>query len=488
VVSKRSRSKTTVSTRILNLEAEVGKEQRKSRGSSTAEDTSPAQRGSVSTEDLGIVNKISSDNVLELDAPGGVVLGTQYVSTTVVGTVVGISSNGVTVIVEGASATALNSNFMQYRPAVGDTVSIQKAGDSLVITGKITPRGYIEQNLESVLATNYTRYQPEESGWFSGNGAWGTPRARKTASGVVVLSGMVAKAGGAAIAAGEVMLTLPVEFRPDYNEIYPVMTNVNAQAQVLVGTDGTVRVFSGNGGWVSLCGIQFLKGGTWTNATLLNSFTAQTGIFSGYTGPVPGYALDADGLVWIRGSLQRTALPADNTPIFNLPVGLGPRTNYQHHIPAVHQSGHAGLGVGTQGALTRNVQFKIHNQTVAPSRYGMGGAVFVSESFTGKDRVLDGAPVYNDITGWRPRYGITPDGFVVSSGLTSTVGGNFAIGRTMPDERIKEKNLFNGYTSGNGYHRIDVQPNGMIVSATTANTWASVEVRYIADQIAAPSI
>jgi len=245
-----------------------------------------------------------------------------------------------------------------------------------------------------------------------------------------------------------------------------------------------VRLYGANTGYVSLNNVKFLTGGSWTNATLLNSFTAYTtALVAGQTLVTPGYAQDMDGITWVRGNVARSSAPADNTVIFSLPVGMGPRVGYQHHHPinSSASSGFAALGLGSAGATNRNIMFKsIGNPGM--TRIGMGGAAFVSESFTGIDYDF-GANIYNSQAGWTPRYGVTPDGLVLASGLTTAVANGTRMAYYPPEYRPVLK-MIQAAVTGTGVFRNDLyNGDGALVASATENAWISVEGAFIADQI-----
>lgn len=70
MVSRRSRDKQTLGTRIISLESETAKNKRDSSGEFIEEDDSARQ--TVFTEDLGNIERIFATNNLAISAPGGV--------------------------------------------------------------------------------------------------------------------------------------------------------------------------------------------------------------------------------------------------------------------------------------------------------------------------------------------------------------------------------------------------------------------------------
>jgi hypothetical protein len=70
VVSRRSRDKQTLGTRIISLEAKTAKNKRNSSGEFVEE--SDSTRQTVFTEDLGNIERLAATEKLTVDAPGGV--------------------------------------------------------------------------------------------------------------------------------------------------------------------------------------------------------------------------------------------------------------------------------------------------------------------------------------------------------------------------------------------------------------------------------
>jgi hypothetical protein len=90
------------------------------------------------------------------------------------------------------------------------------------------------------------------NGWASYGSPFSPARYIKDDLGVVHLDGLIA---GGTIAAGA--FTLPVGFRPAYQQIYAAVCNPNAIGRLDILTNGTVIPNTGSNVWWSLAGVTF---------------------------------------------------------------------------------------------------------------------------------------------------------------------------------------------------------------------------------------
>lgn len=95
---------------------------------------------------------------------------------------------------------------------------------------------------------------PLSNGWVNHSASWSGPFCMKTADGVVTVEGLIA---AGTTAAGTVLGTLPVGFRPAGSNIFVVATN-GGYAKIQVATSGQIAAFSAvDGTFTSLSGISF---------------------------------------------------------------------------------------------------------------------------------------------------------------------------------------------------------------------------------------
>lgn len=94
------------------------------------------------------------------------------------------------------------------------------------------------------------------NGWINFNTTHNPAGYFKDSLGIVHLRGLVKNGTN-----NTTIFTLPVGYRPSYQELQAVQTNPNTIGRVDILADGQVTVVSGSNGWVSLDGITFRAGG-----------------------------------------------------------------------------------------------------------------------------------------------------------------------------------------------------------------------------------
>ncbi len=116
----------------------------------------------------------------------------------------------------------------------------------------------------SQLSFNFNNFNSEEAwivpafmnGWINFNTTHNPAGYFKDSLGIVHLRGLVKNGTN-----NTTIFTLPVGYRPSYQELQAVQTNPNTIGRVDILADGQVTVVSGSNGWVSLDGITFRAGG-----------------------------------------------------------------------------------------------------------------------------------------------------------------------------------------------------------------------------------
>jgi len=169
---------------------------------------------------------------------------------------------------------------------------------------------------------------------------------RRTASGIVLLRGLVKCASTTATVGGSLIMTLPVGYRPAAQQMFMVNASMSATTRVDVLPDGRV-VLNGypagsNIGYLSLAGIQFpvaevAPNSAWTTLTLLNSFQHYAVATGDYTWPMCSYWVDPYGRYWFRGLGYRSSAPAGDTAVATLPASAA--IGGQTHFASMSNSG-----------------------------------------------------------------------------------------------------------------------------------------------------
>lgn len=423
------------------------------------------------------------------------------------GTILGVTAAGVQVVLDDGFGTIdATSRNPRYYPVIGDRVLVERSGGYFYIQNPLKPAKAARLDLMPYLTANWTRYNTEGESW-SGEltGPFQPPVAFRTSNGIVHLEGLVRKWQGGAFTSPERVMTLPVNFRPDYPCWFATQGStggtIAGAGRALVLTNGEVWLYDvpADSSFVNFEHISFPVGLTWTDATLLNGFTAFTagptppgGVAT--TFPLPGYALDSNGITWTRGGVQRVAgTPADSTVVLTYPIGLGPILSSQTHwIVAGHTTvtrGYASVGVG--GTTNRNRTFRTGPGGTNQNQM-LDGTPFLSESTTlapyGATTAqpvpgIFGAVAYSSANYWLPRAYLTPEGMVHLAGLNATPAATTGtVGWLAPELRPLYRKLF-GVFSGTTSGRIDVQGNGkVLIASATASSWVSVDnVLYMAD-------
>lgn len=306
-----------------------------------------------------------------------------------------------------------------------------------------------------------------QNSWVDHGGEYFQNGYRRTKDGVVVLHGLLRRSSGS-IVSGEIIGTLPVGYRPSEQLIFQTSTNPNAASRVDVCTDGTVRVLSGDPGWLSLDGIKFLSSDApvvFTNLTPQNNWVPYGSPFS-----APAYAIDADGRVHVKG-LVKNGVVTDGTPIVTLPVGYQP-LEYNHI--AVDNTGASGfIGVDTN----KNIVAK-----GGANGYLSLQSIFYTSSYTDwHGMTLQNGWVYYGSSLTTPAYTKATDGLVSLKGLikTGTVGTTIT---TLPaGYRPAQRILYHSVSSG-VYYRLDINSNGDVICVSGNNGWMSLDgVVFYAD-------
>lgn len=130
----------------------------------------------------------------------------------------------------------------------GDRVTIERWGNAWIVTGVI-------RDFDWFYASNLGF----GTGWTNYGGGWESVKARRDPAGVVHLEGMLRSTIGPN---ANVMFTLPEGYRPSFNRIQVVASNV--VRRLFIGSNGAVNLYVDTGvvanDFVSLSGVSFLAG------------------------------------------------------------------------------------------------------------------------------------------------------------------------------------------------------------------------------------
>jgi hypothetical protein len=191
-----------------------------------------------------------------------------------------------------------------------------------------------------ILATSVAPFQ---NGWV--NSYSGATSYYVDPSGVLHLEGVL---NGGSLST---IFTLPSGyFNTDYKSLFLVISN-EAIGRIDIDTTGNVVAVQGSSIWLSLDGICFPIGATWTNATYNNGWTSYG---QGYA--PAGYWKSPDGVVHLRGLVMGGGVGGgganrldSDLAIFTLPSGYRPDKGLV--IPVISNGAIGRLDISTDGTV-----------------------------------------------------------------------------------------------------------------------------------------
>lgn len=302
-------------------------------------------------------------------------------------------------------------------------------------------------------------------------GTYSTIGYTKTNAGVVMLKGMVKKSS--AVVSGEAIGILPPDYRPNGILIFETSTNSNVPSRVDVYPNGEIRVITGDDGWISLEGINFIPATTSytrTALTPINSWTNYGGSFS-----PASYVTDSVGRINVQGLVRNGVMTNGTMMVDGLPAFP---SKYQHVVAknngafgfiGIHQvDGIVAKGVGSNGYHSINTMYypgAIGGWQTPALQNGWvsydGGAFFATHQYIkGSDNIV--------------RFkGIIKSG----STANGTVLFNLPAGY-----RPKERTLTNSVCADQ-HCRIDILPNGNVELYLASSVWTTLDsVTFLAEQ------
>lgn len=316
-------------------------------------------------------------------------------------------------------------------------------------------------------------------GWFNYTGGGGYAKASytKTTDGVVMLKGLISCSGTPPQAQSQVIGRLPAGYRP-YGGTLIFQTNSSSDpstgqvsSRIDVQTDGDILLQYGHCSWTALDGIHFIAAGSPYLAT--NFPTPYPNNWTNYGGPfaVGSYITDATGRVHTQG-LVGGGTATNGTVIVPLAANLRP-PQYQHFTARNNGAGHLGYDTAS-GILAKG----------GPNSYQSLNVMYYPNTFNGWTNLslVNGWAWYGSIFS-TPQYTKSADGIVTLKGLIGG-GADGSVIATLPSGYRPKERLILAAVQNAVAGRIDILPNGQIVSVNTeGNTWASLDsITFRAEQ------
>lgn len=460
-------------------------------------------RGAIGTENLGTVNEVTSDSVLSLNAPTAVslsggaypsaVAGRRYnvqlddrgylvanlsTSATRVANIDPLYTAGMPKVTFAGESTlsgpyAFNSG---YKPVPGQEVVLipNGAGFYTILGSTVADIDYPYQ-----VSMNLTSYST----------GYEDPAFTKTASGIVVLKGMVSSSSSG-LAAGTVLFTLPDGFRPDTYLDFGVSGN-SAINRVTVRNTGEVIMTTAvvANQWITLQGIRFPAAGvaTWTpiqpDGTALYTDTKGSVNMAFANGMVDSglsqygaasYWADPYGYLWFRGYMRSTTTMSANAVTINM--GNGYQPSVQYHIPSVaFNNTWCYIAVNPSGAIHGT------STSTAVNYYQSLAGLFYPAPVLSPTSPTPVTTFLNSWVNYGSGYPVAayikrPDGLVWMQGLvkSGTVGSSIF---TLPSGIRPSKRSLAVAPSNAAFARIDVVSDGSVITTGGSNAWYSLDAR-----------
>jgi hypothetical protein len=513
VVSRRYRDKNTVGTRLNNLSNKIESAEKKSGLSQTKVESgnldtnsvvrdaiapgavgpNEIDRGAVGTENLGVVNAITTDSDLSLLGPTYVAppagaympLALDENNSVVLDPNGGFTVRGVVTTpyyTSGPAEVTLSNStiitathiYSEARIVTGDQVLVVRDGASWSIIAKINTTAEYPSWYSLPLSNSWVDF-----GSVYGFSGLNTPSAgvkfTRTASGIVLVKGLV-KSG--TITAGSIIGTLPIGFRPTKDQWFQSMQAGNLGRNLKVKQNGEIVTGpnSGDSSYVSLSDI-------WFHADNTQTYTALTSPLNGWnltsdsTLQVPGYFLDTDGIAFVRGAMGTIGTTTNTTLLFSMPSGLN--SIQARHMMSANSTANASFSYIDQtngylyGQIAGTTPTNFHWRAIYD--VASGGPLFTPGSYTNSWQRY--SSLFPDAAFYK-----RADGLVVLKGFIST-GALGTSAFTLPKGYRPAQNLIMSRIANSGAGRLDIGADGTVTPVTGSNVWFSLEgVTFVAEQ------
>lgn len=387
-----------------------------------------------------------------------------------------------------ATATSYEASYRINGGAwLGNTTTIGNTNRSFVVSAG-THTDAVEIRVRSTnsfgsssyasLSTKIPLWAPLllKGSWSDYAGGYSPASYTKTKAGLVMLKGLIKKVEAAT--AGELIASLPSDYKPSGRLIFSTTTNSNVWGRVDIEANGGITMRTGNGTWFSLESVRYIADDapyTPTTPTLLNSWTNYATSYA-----PASYVQDSTGRVNIQGLIAGGGM-ADGTAMFNLPASMAPPQYL--HLPALGASANfSAIGVTTASSIVaKNVGtngFQSINSSYIPSSAGLAWSNIPLQN---------GWVTYGGIYA-TPQYTKTSDGVVHLKGLVrlGTVTSGTVIGSLPAGFRPMERQLTTAANAASyaDHSRFDILPNGqLVIQGVDGNGWYSFDgISFLAEQ------
>lgn len=368
-----------------------------------------------------------------------------------------------------------------YKPNGQRVVNMVRQGNSWVIDGHTEDPAYggaVRIDLDPARAVSYTSVTTS-SLWTE------QIQARKTAAGIVSLSGMCQVLANSGT---NILGNVPAGFRPDMDMIFPLeVGDVRRTITLRANGDIESRGWGASATFFSLTGISYPAAGvaTWTPVGSSGSaFQNGWGNHSSVaTYGVPAFWKDPYGVTWFRGMLGGGTANADNINMFSLPSGYG-YPSLQTHQAVANSDGFGFVSsrdvsgvqyIAWKSGSTNNGWISLSGLNVLTADALAQPGWSVPNKFNGWVNYGAGFPGYEV---WR-----RPDGLVTTKGLVraGTIGAIMTI--LERHQRAGGERHILAAVSGASRGRLDMQgelsignsaPGEIFINAG-ANSWVSFD-------------
>jgi hypothetical protein len=150
-----------------------------------------------------------------------------------------------------------NGSGKTWCPSCGTNVSDKNRADMVVAGNGYVGIGTVAPSVKFEVRGGKSKLEQEEwqvpsfvNGWANYDTNWNPAGYFKDSMGIVHLRGLV-KNGSSTI------FTLPVGYRPEYNELHAVSTDPNLYGRIDIYPNGNVNMIAGKNSWICLDGITF---------------------------------------------------------------------------------------------------------------------------------------------------------------------------------------------------------------------------------------
>lgn len=382
----------------------------------------------------------------------------------------------VDVLMDGDSTYTTGVKWLTpYVPTAGDVVSMQYSDGQWMITGQVRADNDYLRPLPFVLntAAGWTTYDanpgdPSYSSSVANASKYSPVVFTKSSAGYVVMYGLVAKT--TATAAGVVIGTLPVGFRPSADLSFVAVNNSGA-VRLDVKTNGDIVTGAGGAaaGYLSLANISFNTVATYTPLTLINSWVPFGGTFR-----TPGIYEDPYGLVTLSGAAKSGTNSASTIMSNSIPAGSLPSKSHYIALGVNNTLGASSISGGGTAIVKQN--------PVGNNMHNFDGMRW---SDTANDAAYTNMNYFNSWVSYNAafyplQFRKRPDGLVHVRGFvgSGSFGGPAGI---LPEGCRPSHRILTCSVAADLFARVDIGADGSVTPMSgSSNVWASIDVLFAA--------